>query len=174
MTLQQIKNAIRNIPDFPKTGIQFNDITTALKQPEIFREMLDAMAEQYRYKKIDYIASIEARGFIFGPALAYILGCGFIPIRKPGKLPAEVISQEYNLEYGTSKIEMHKDALQKGDNVLIVDDLIASGGTAEAAAKLITRTGAHIEGFAFAIELLNLHGREQLEKYAPVFSLIQY
>lgn len=174
MTLNEIKNAIRNVPDFPKPGIQFKDITTALKQPEIFHQMLDLMAEKYRHTKIDYIVGIESRGFIFGAPLAYILGCGFIPIRKPGKLPAEIISQEYALEYGTDKIEMHKDALKEGDNVLIIDDLIATAGTAEAAAKLITQTGAKIIGFTFAIELLSLQGRKTLEKYAPVFSLIQY
>lgn len=174
MTLNEIKNAIRNVPDFPKPGIQFKDITTALKQPEIFHQMLDLMAEKYRHTKIDYIVGIESRGFIFGAPLAYILGCGFIPIRKPGKLPAETISQEYALEYGTDKIEMHKDALKEGDNVLIIDDLIATAGTAEAAAKLITQTGAKIIGFTFAIELSSLQGRKTLEKYAPVFSLIQY
>lgn len=174
MTLNEIKNAIRNVPDFPKPGIQFKDITTALKQPEIFHQILDLIAEKYRHTKIDYIVGIESRGFIFGAPLAYILGCGFIPIRKPGKLPAETISQEYALEYGTDKIEMHKDALKKGDTVLIIDDLIATAGTAEATAKLITQTGAKIIGFTFAIELSSLQGRKNLEKYAPVFSLIQY
>ena len=174
MDTSQIKQAIRNVPDFPKQGIQFKDITTALKQPDVFKEILDRLAEKYQGKQIKYVVGIESRGFIFGAALAYLLECGFVPIRKKGKLPAEVLSQEYDLEYGTDKIEIHKDALEAGDKVLVIDDLLATGGTAEAAALLIKKTGAQIVGFAFVIELLELGGREKLEKYAPVSALITY
>lgn len=174
MSLQNIKNSIRNIPDFPQKGIQFKDITTALKNAEILREILNICAQHYKNKKIDYIIGIESRGFIFGTALAYILGCGFIPVRKPGKLPAEVISQEYDLEYGTDRIEIHADALNKGDNVLIVDDLLATGGTAKAAADLVQKLEARIAGFAFVIELNDLHGRDKLQSIADVYSVVQY
>lgn len=174
MSLSSIKQAIRNVPDFPKAGIQFKDITTALKQPDVFKEILEKLAEEYKGQKIDYVVGIESRGFIFGAALAYLLGCGFVPIRKKGKLPAEVLSQEYALEYGTDKIEIHKDALQPGDRVLVIDDLLATGGTAEAAALLIKKTGAQIVGFAFVIELLELSGRKILEQYAPVSALVMY
>lgn len=173
-TLDIIKNSIRNVPDFPKPGIQFKDITTAIKQPEILKEILDMLAAHFKSQKIDYVIGIESRGFIFGTALAYLLNCGFVPVRKPGKLPAEVISQEYALEYGTDKIEMHKDALKKGDRVLIVDDLLATGGTAAAAAKLIDQTGAEIIAFTFVIELADLGGRQLLENHAEVYSLIKY
>lgn len=174
MTLETIKNSIRNIPDYPKAGIQFKDITTALQKPEIFKETIDLFANHYQDKQIDYVIGIESRGFIFASALAYILGCAFVPIRKSGKLPAEVIAQEYELEYGTDKIEIHKDALRKGDRVLIIDDLLATGGTTMAAAELVNKTGATISGFAFMIELKDLKAREKLEKYAKVFSLIEY
>lgn len=174
MTVQSIKNSIRNVPDFPKQGIQFKDITTALKDAEILKEILDTCAQHYRDKKIDYVVGIESRGFIFGTALAYLLNCGFIPVRKPGKLPAKVISQEYELEYGTDRIEMHADALTKGDNVLIVDDLLATGGTAKAAADLVQKTGAKVVEFAFVIELNDLHGRDKLTPIADVYSVVEY
>ena len=174
MTIQSIKNSIRNVPDFPKQGIQFKDITTALKDAEILKEILDTCAQHYRDKKIDYVVGIESRGFIFGTALAYLLNCGFIPVRKPGKLPAKVISQEYELEYGTDRIEMHADALTKGDNVLIVDDLLATGGTAKAAADLVQKTGAKVVEFAFVIELNDLHGRDKLTPIADVYSVVEY
>ncbi|MBO6281219.1 MAG: adenine phosphoribosyltransferase [Alphaproteobacteria bacterium] len=174
MSLQDIQNSIRNVPDFPKPGIQFKDITTAVKQPKILKEILETIAAQFKSQKIDYVVGIESRGFIFGTALAYLLGCGFVPVRKPGKLPADVISQEYALEYGTDKIEMHKDALHTGDRVLVVDDLLATGGTAAAAAKLINQTGAEIIAFAFVIELADLGGRQLLEDYAKVCSLVKY
>ena len=174
MTVQSIKNSIRNVPDFPKQGIQFKDITTALKDAEILKEILDTCAQHYRDKKIDYVVGIESRGFIFGTALAYLLNCGFIPVRKPGKLPAKVISQEYELEYGTDRIEMHADALTKGDNVLIVDDLLATGGTAKAAADLVQKTGANVVEFAFVIELNDLHGRDKLTPIADVYSVVEY
>lgn len=131
--LKKIKSMIRDIEDFPKKGIVFRDITTAIKDSETLKIMIDELFEIFKDKKIDYIAGIESRGFIFGMPLAYKLNCGFIPIRKPNKLPAEVISQSYDLEYGSDKIEIHKDALKKGDRVLIVDDLLATGGTAAAA-----------------------------------------
>ncbi|MCQ2735021.1 MAG: adenine phosphoribosyltransferase [Alphaproteobacteria bacterium] len=174
MSLQDIKNSIRNVPDFPKQGIQFKDITTAIKQPKILKETLEMMAEHYKNQQIDYVVGVESRGFIFGAALAYMLGCGFIPVRKKGKLPAEVLSQEYSLEYGTDKIEIHKDALNKGDKVLMVDDLLATGGTTQATVELIKKTSADIIGFAFMIELDDLNGRAILNKTAEVFSLIHY
>lgn len=174
MSLSDIKNSIRNIPDYPKPGVQFKDITTAVKQPNILQEIIDTLAQRYNDAKIDYVVGIEARGFIFGAALAYKLGCGFVPVRKPGKLPAQTITEEYDLEYGTDKLEIHCDALQKGDRVLIVDDLIAIGGTAEAAAKLVQKLGAEIVAFAFVIELKALLGRNALEHIAEVYSLLQY
>ena len=174
MSIHEIKNAIRNVPDFPKAGIQFKDITTALKKPVMFQEIIDLLAHHYRDKKIDCVVGIEARGFILGAPLAYCLGCGFVPIRKKGKLPAKTLSQEYALEYGSDKIEIHQDALTSSDRVLLVDDLLATSGTAAAAANLIQQTGAELVGIAFMIELLDLNGREKLEQIAPVFSLIQY
>lgn len=174
MTLETIKKSIRNIPNYPKEGIQFKDITTAIKQPEIFKEVIDMLVQHYKNEHIDYVIGIESRGFIFASALAYNLGCGFVPIRKSGKLPAEVIAQEYELEYGTDKIEIHKDALEKGNRVLIIDDLLATGGTTIAAAELVKKTNAEIAGFAFMIELKDFKAREKLEKYAPVLSLIEY
>ena len=174
MSLTDIKNSIRNIPDYPKAGIQFKDITTALNNPTIFTEIIDLLAAYFTDKKIDAVVGIEARGFIFGAALAYKLGCRFVPVRKPGKLPAATISEEYALEYGTDKLEIHKDALKTGDNVAIVDDLIAIGGTAQAAAKLVQKLGANITAFAFVIELTALQGRKKLENTTTVYSLIQY
>lgn len=174
MTIETIKTAIRNIPDYPKKGIQFKDITTAIKQPETFKEIIDLFVKHYQGKQIDYVVGIESRGFIFASVLAYHLNCGFVPIRKSGKLPADVIAQEYQLEYGTDKIEIHTDALNKGDRVVIIDDLLATGGTTLAAAELVNKTGATISGFAFMIELKDLNARKKLEKYAPVLSLIEY
>ena len=136
--IKKIKSMIRDVADFPKKGILFRDITTALKDAETLKIMVDELYEIFKDEKIDYIAGIESRGFIFGMPLAYKLNCGFIPIRKPKKLPAQVISQEYELEYGTDKIEMYKDALKAGEKVLIVDDLLATGGTAQAASKLVS------------------------------------
>lgn len=171
--IEKIKNSIRDVKDFPKPGILFKDITTALKNPETLKLMVDELYEIYKDKKIDYIAGLESRGFIFGMPLAYKLNCGFIPIRKPKKLPAQVISQEYELEYGTDKIEMHKDALKAGDRVLIVDDLLATGGTAQAASKLVSQV-AEIVGLAFVIELEDLKGRDKLPKDIEVVSLVKY
>ena len=174
MSIPEIKNSIRNIADFPQKGIQFKDITTALKESAVFHEILDIFADHYKNEKIDYIAGLDARGFIFGGALAYLLNCGFVPVRKAGKLPAEVLSQEYDLEYGTDKIEIHKDAIAAGKRVLIIDDLIATGGTALAAAQLVQKAGAIVAGFAFMIELSDLHGTDKLKNIAPIFSLITY
>ncbi len=157
---------IRNIPDFPVKGIQFKDITTLLHNPEALKEAFDQMAEEHKNEKIDQIVGMESRGFIFGAALAYILGCGFVPIRKPGKLPAETIKEEYSLEYGTNTLEIHKDAFSSGDKILIVDDLLATGGTAKAAANLVSKLGGDIVGLDFLIELEFLNGRELLEGYS--------
>ena len=174
MSIATIKASIRNVPDFPKKGIQFKDITTAIKKPDVLREILTEMANYFADAKIDYVMGIESRGFIFGTALAYLLNCGFIPVRKSGKLPAKVIAQEYALEYGTDKLEIHADALEKGCKVLIVDDLLATGGTAEAVAKLAAKCEAEIKGFAFVVELNDLSGRARLEKTAEVYSLVKY
>ncbi|MHA1792996.1 MAG: adenine phosphoribosyltransferase [Promethearchaeota archaeon] len=166
-------NLIRNVPDFPKPGIQFKDITTLIKDAEGLKNSIDDIVSAFKNKGIKKVAGIESRGFIFGAAIAYLLGVGFVLIRKPGKLPAETVSEEYQLEYGTDKIEMHVDAIEKGENVLIIDDLLATGGTAEAAAKLVEKAGGKVAAIAFVIELTgSLHGREKLKKY-DVFSLVK-
>ena len=169
-----VKNKIRAVKDFPKPGIIFRDITTALKEPDTLKEMVDYLCEQFKNEKIDYIAGIESRGFIFGMPMAYKLNAGFVPIRKPNKLPAETISQEYALEYGTDKIEIHTDAIEKGANVLVVDDLLATGGTAEAACELIKKTGGNLIGVAFLIELEALNGRAKFDKDLKVVSMLKY
>jgi len=171
--IKKIKSLIRDVPDFPKKGILFRDITTLIKDKEGLKLAIDTMYDIYKDEKIDYIAGIESRGFIFGMPLAYKLGCGFIPVRKPNKLPCEVISEEYDLEYGKDKIEIHKDALKKGDKVLIVDDLLATGGTAAAAVKLVSSI-ADVIGIAFVIELVDLKGREKLPKDIKITSLAKY
>lgn len=168
-----VESKVRDIVDFPKKGIVFRDITTAVKDPKALKFMVDFLTEQYEDKKIDYVVGIESRGFIFGAPLAYNLGAGFVVVRKPGKLPADVVSQEYSLEYGTDKIEMHADAIEPGKNVLVVDDLLATGGTVDAACKLLKKVGANIVGAAFIIELSDLKGREKLEG-VDVVSMIQY
>ena len=173
MDVELIKKAIRDVPDFPKKGILFRDITTAIKDPKIMKLMIDAIVDVYKDEHIDYVAGIESRGFIFGMPVAYSLGCGFVPIRKPNKLPCETYSVEYALEYGTDKIEIHKDAIEKGKRVLIVDDLLATGGTAVAACKLIEKVGT-IAGVAFAIELEALGGRAKLPKDVKVYALAKY
>lgn len=170
---EYVQSKIRAINDFPKKGIIFRDITTAVKDPQAMRYMIDFLTEKYKDERIDYVAGIESRGFIFGAALAYKLGAGFVVIRKPGKLPADTISQEYELEYGTDKIEMHADAVEPGKKVLIVDDLLATGGTVDAAAKLIKKACADVVGAAFIIELTDLKGREKL-KDIDVFSMVQF
>ena len=170
---EPLKKLIREVPDFPKKGILFYDITTLLKDKLGFAALIDALSEHYLQKKIDLVLGIEARGFIFGPALAYRLNAGFVPVRKPGKLPAATARYNYALEYGTNTLEIHKDAIQKGQRVIIVDDLLATGGTAEATAKLATSLGAEIAGLGFVVELDFLKGREKLKQY-DVFSLLYY
>ena len=158
-----IKEYIRTIPDYPKSGIQFRDITTLLADAEGFRGAVDAMVKLHAGAKFDAVAGIEARGFILGGAIAHQLGLGFIPVRKKGKLPSAVIGQEYDLEYGTDTVEIHIDAVKEGEKVLLIDDLIATGGTAEAAVKLIGRAGGNVTASSFVIELPELGGRQRLE-----------
>ncbi|MDD5175580.1 MAG: adenine phosphoribosyltransferase [Sterolibacterium sp.] len=170
-----IKSRIRTVPHYPKQGVMFRDITTLLKDPVGFRVTINELVNRYTGMKIDTVVGIEARGFIIGAALAYQLGVGFVPIRKKGKLPAETISQEYDLEYGTDRIEIHVDAIRKGEKVLLVDDLIATGGTAEAAVKLIESMGGKIVECAFVIDLPDLGGRKRLEKLKhKVFALSEF
>ncbi len=170
-----IKSRIRTVPHYPKQGIQFRDITTLLKDPIGLRVTIDELARRYADMKIDKIAGIEARGFIIGAPLAYVLGKGFVPIRKKGKLPAETIGHDYELEYGTDRIEIHTDAIEKGEKVLLVDDLIATGGTAEAACKLIDKMGGEIVECCFIIDLPDIGGRKRLEKCGQkVFALCEF
>lgn len=168
-----LKALIRDIPDFPKPGILFRDITTLLQDPEGFRYTIDSLAEQCAAFSPDYIVGMESRGFIFGAPLAYQLNVGFIPVRKPGKLPGAVHTVEYELEYGIDRLEMHQDAMNGGCRVLIVDDLIATGGTAAATAKLIEQVGCELVGFGFIIELTDLNGRQNLPD-VPIVTLVQY
>src|SRR5881396_1098949 len=170
---ESLKKLIREIPDFPKKGILFYDITTLLKDKLGLATLIDALAEYYLPKKVDLILGMEARGFIFGPALAYRLNAGFVPVRKPGKLPAPTARYDYALEYGTNTLEIHRDAIEKGQRVLIVDDLLATGGTAEATAKFAEKLGAKIAGLGFVVELDFLNPREKLKQY-DVFSLLHY
>jgi len=173
MSLEKISEAIRDVPDFPKKGIVFKDITTVLRDAQLYKEVTDLMGKPYENKSIDLIAGIESRGFIFGGAMALQLGCGFIPIRKPGKLPHLTFKEEYALEYGTDALEIHRDALKPGQNVLLVDDLLATGGTALAAAKLIEKCGAQVIAIQFFIELSFLNGKNKLDGY-NVNSLIRF
>ncbi len=170
-----IKTKIRTVPHYPKPGIQFRDITTLLKDPAGFRATIDELAQRYQDVKLDKVAGIEARGFIFGAALAYALGKGFVPIRKKGKLPAEVIGHDYDLEYGSDRIEIHTDAIGKGEKVLLVDDLIATGGTAAAACTLIEKMGGKVVECCFIIDLPDIGGRARLEKHGhKVFALCEF
>lgn len=169
----ELKKLIRHIPDYPKPGILFYDITTLIKDRAGFARTIDFMTSPYLDQNIDLVLGMEARGFIFGPAMAYRLNAGFIPVRKPKKLPGATISYTYQLEYGTDTLEIHRDAIQPGQRVLIVDDLLATGGTAEAAAKLAEQVGAKICGLCFAVELDGLNGRKRLAPY-EVFSLLHY
>ena len=169
----ELKKLIREVPDFPKPGILFYDITTLLKDASGLRAVIDRLVDQYRGRKIDTVIGIESRGFIFAPALAYHLGAGFVPVRKPKKLPAEVESFSYELEYGSDTLEIHKDAVGQGHNVLIVDDLLATGGTAQAVTKLVEKLGGNVAGLAFIVELEFLPGRAKLPGY-DVFSLLKY
>ena len=168
-----LASLIRDVPDFPIDGILFKDITTLTRNKEAFREAIDRMADRYADIDIDGIVAIEARGYIFGAPLAYKLGTGFVPIRKPGKLPAETISESYELEYGTNTLEMHRDGIEPGQRILVVDDLLATGGSARAAINLVERLGGRIVGVAFLVELDFLHGRDKLEGY-DMLSLIHY
>jgi len=171
--MDYLKSLIREIPDFPKPGILFYDITTLLKDKSGLRGVIDGLAAHYRDAQVDLVLGIEARGFIFAPALAHALGAGFVPVRKPKKLPAECLTVTYDLEYGSDSLQMHKDAVQPGSRVLIVDDLLATGGTAAAAARMVREAGGEIAGLAFVIELTFLNGRGKLAGY-DVFSLLQY
>jgi adenine phosphoribosyltransferase len=170
---EEIKSRIRTVPHWPKKGIMFRDVTTLIKDPEGLKLACQLLYDNYKDKKIDIIAGIEARGFIFGSILAFMMKKGFVPIRKKGKLPAETISQEYSLEYGTDKIEIHKDAIKEGSNVLIVDDLLATGGTMTAACSLIEKAGGKVAGCAFVVELPELGGRKKLEGY-NLFRLVDF
>src|SRR5215472_17424230 len=169
----ELKSLIREVPDVPKPGILFYDITTLLKDRRGFAMLIDALSEHYIEKQLDLVLGIEARGFIFGPALAYRLNAGFVPIRKPKKLPAETVRWTYQLEYGSDTLEIHKDAVQPGQRVIIVDDLLATGGTANACAQLARSLGAQIAGMGFVVELDFLEGRKKFEG-TEVFSLLHY
>ena len=168
-----LKELIRDIPDFPKEGIVFKDITPVLQSPAGLKEVVNKFSEHYANQKVDVIVGAEARGFLFGPAVAINLGAGFVPVRKPGKLPYETASKTYDLEYGTDTLEIHKDAVKAGDNVLMMDDLLATGGTMAASCELVESLGGKIMGCAFLIELGFLKGKEKLGEY-DIFSLIQY
>ena len=171
--MDDLKALIREIPDYPKPGILFYDLTTLLKDPKGFHSLVDRLCDQYAGTKVDLVVGIEARGFIFAPALAYRLNAGFVPVRKPKKLPGKTSSVTYSLEYGTDQLEIHADAIKPGQSVLICDDLLATGGTAAAAVKLIEQLGGKVAGAAFAVELGFLNGRARLPG-VHVFSLLQY
>jgi adenine phosphoribosyltransferase len=173
MTDIDLREHIRSVPDFPKPGIVFRDITTLLNHPAAFAAAADALEARYRSSRIDKVVGIEARGFVLGAVLAYRLGAGFVPVRKPGKLPAETIRESYALEYGTDAVEIHRDALVRGERVLLHDDLLATGGTMAAACTLVKRLGAEIVGLSFLVELGFLHGRERLPGY-EIHSLVRY
>lgn len=171
--VEQLKESIRDVPDFPKKGILFKDITTLCKDPVSFQRMVDLLAHRYVGKKIDLVVGIEARGFIVGAALAYKLGAGIVLVRKPGKLPHKTHRASYTLEYGEDSLEIHQDAIEKGQNVVIADDLLATGGTARAVAELVEKLGGNIVECAFIVELSDLNGRAKLAPH-PVFSLLKY
>jgi adenine phosphoribosyltransferase len=171
--MDDLKKLIREVPDFPKPGINFYDITTLLKHPDGLRQTVDALAAEYEGEKVDTVIGVEARGFIFAPALAYHLGAGFVPVRKPKKLPAECASISYDLEYGQDTLEIHRDAVGNGHRVIIADDLLATGGTAKAVCDLVEGLGGTIAGLVFVVELEFLPGRKKLDGY-DVRSLIKY
>ncbi len=171
--MDNLKAMIREVPDFPRPGINFYDITTLLKHPDGLRQTVDALAAEYDGEKVDTVIGVEARGFIFAPALAYHLGAGFVPVRKPKKLPAECASISYDLEYGQDTLEIHKDAVGNGHRVIIADDLLATGGTAKAVCNLVEDLGGTVAGLVFVVELEFLPGREKLHGY-DVRSLIKY
>jgi len=168
-----LRAKIREVPDFPKPGILFYDITTLLKDPDAFREVIDQMADQVKDSAVDLVVGMESRGFIFSAPLAYQLQAGFVPVRKLGKLPAETIEVEYDLEYGTATLEIHKDAIEPGQRVLIVDDLLATGGTVQGTIELVQRLGGEIAGLSFMVELTGLHGREKLGDF-QIHALLTY
>ena len=172
---EHLAAAIRDVPDFPKKGILFKDITTLISQPDLFAEVIDVFYDHYKHGSIDKVVGIEARGYLFSSALAYRLNAGLIPVRKPGKLPAETVSVTYELEYGTDSVEMHKDAVTPGERVLLIDDLLATGGTAQATCRLLTQQGAELGGVAFLVELDFLNGREKLKELeVDVFSIVHF
>jgi len=168
-----LEKSIRNIPDFPKPGILFRDVTTLIRDKKTFKKAIDELVRLYIGKKIDKVAGIEARGFIFGAAIANKIGAGFVPVRKKGKLPYKTISATYQLEYGTDTLEVHLDAIKPGEKILIIDDLLATGGTVKAAVELVEKLKGKIQGIGFVIELVDLKGRDKLKKY-PVYSLIKF
>jgi adenine phosphoribosyltransferase len=171
--MDHLKQLIREVPDFPKPGINFYDITTLLKDKKGFKETIDELQNHYRKTQIDIVVGIEARGYFFAPAMAHALGAGFVPVRKPKKLPHVIRSVEYDLEYGTDTLEIHADAIEPGQNVLIIDDVLATGGTASAVARLVQQLEGKIAGLGFVIELTFLNGRSKLENF-DVYSLIKY
>ena len=171
--MSALKSLIREVPDFPKPGINFYDITTLLKDKDGFREVIDALKAHYQPKPVDVVVGIEARGYFFAPAMALALNAGFVPVRKPGKLPSEREYVEYALEYGTDRLEIHRDSITPGQSVLIIDDVLATGGTASAVARLVEALGGKVAGLGFVIELTFLPGREKLNGY-DLFSLLQY
>lgn len=171
--MEHLKERIRHVPDFPKAGILFYDITTLLQEAAGLRAAIDSMSTPFKDAGIDVVVGIESRGFIFGAAVADRIGAGFIPVRKPGKLPSKTVRQTYALEYGTDSLEMHEDAVSKGQRVLIVDDLLATGGTARATADLVEGVGGHVHGFAFLIELVGLNGRAKLGG-ATIHAVLKY
>ena len=171
--MKELKKKIREVPDFPKPGILFYDLTTLLKDREGLRSIMDILTEEYKEKRIDRVVGIESRGFIFAPALAYNLNAGFVLVRKKGKLPAESISASYDLEYGQDVLEMHKDSIEPGQRVLIIDDLIATGGTAAATAQMVRQLKGEVVALAFIVELELLKGREKLDG-SEIFSILKY
>jgi len=173
--MEDLKKHIREVPDFPKPGINFYDITTLLQNPQALRATVDRFVDLFADRHIDKVVGIESRGFMFGPIVAYDLNAGFVPVRKPGKLPSEKIRETYELEYGADSLEMHRDAVQPGEHVLIVDDLVATGGTGLATARMVQTLGGQVSGFGFIIELTFLDGRKKIEAAGhDVVSLIQY
>ena len=168
-----LEQSIRNIPDFPKPGILFRDVTTLIQNKAAFKKSIDLLIKKYKNMKIDKVVGVEARGFIFGAAVAHKLGAGFVPVRKKGKLPHKTISATYQLEYGTDTLEIHQDALKPGEKVLIIDDLLATGGTVRAVIDLVKQLGGNIRGIGFVIELVDLGGKKKLKGY-PIYSLVKF
>ena len=171
--MDKLKKLIRDIPDFPKKGIIFKDITPLIGDPKAYKQVIDILAKKYKGKKIDKILCVESRGFFFASALSYKLGIGIIPVRKPGKLPYKTVRQTYELEYGTDTLEMHVDAIKKGARVLIIDDLLATGGTVKACTELVEKMGGKVAGIGFVIELGFLHGRNKIKDY-DVYSILKF